>query len=209
MEKDSFLDSNVIINYVNYQKDKSSEIVNKCYLYIVNKQGRFIVCYAVIRELLNIVTKLAALHREVLTKIEDNNYVIDNSGHLSKRDLPLAEKLYLAHKGISGKELRKIFALERDIFEIEIEKFLKNKVDIKVIPLEEIKIELVNTLRDIIDNYADCRILASAIQHQQNEKTFLLVTADKKDLNQNHYECIKDYSILKDYKLPELLNLMS
>lgn len=208
MEKDSFLDSNVIINYANYQKDKSKEIVNKCYSYISNKQGRFIICYAVIRELFNVITKLTIIHREVLKKIENREYSLNKSKYLPIKDLFIAEKLYLAHKEINDQELREIFASERDIFEIEIEKFLKNKVDIKVIHVEEIKVELVNVIREIIENYADCQILASALQYQKDKDLFLFVTADKKDLYPNSYEYIKDYGKLKDYKFPELLNLM-
>ncbi len=207
MEKDSFLDSNVIINYANYQKDKSKEIVTKCYLYLAHKQSKFIICHAVIRELYNIITKLTIIHREVLKKIENHEYPLDKSKYLSKRDLPIAEKLYLAHKEINEKKLKEIFSSERDIFEIEIEKFLKNKVDIKVIPLDEIKFELVSLLGDIIENYADCQILASALQHQKDKDLFLFVTADKKDLNPNNYEYVQDYGILKEYKFPELHNL--
>ncbi len=206
MKKDIFLDSNVIINYANYQKDKSKEIVTKCYLYLSNKQSRFILCYAVIRELFNIITKLTIIHREVLKKIENNEYLLNKK--LSTRDLPIAEKLYLAHKEINEKKLKEIFASERDIFEIEIERFLKNKIDLKIVPIEEIKVELVNTLRDIIDNYADCQILASALQYQKEKDLFLFVTADKKDLNPNNYAYAQDYGILKNYKFPELLNLM-
>ncbi len=206
MEKNSFLDSNVIINYANYQKGKSKEIVTKCYLYLSNKQNKFILCYAVIRELENIITKRTVIHREVLKKIENDKYSLD--GNLPLRDLPIAEKLYLAYKQIGPKKIGEIFASERDIFEIEIEKFLKNKIDIKVIPIEEIKLELVNTLRDMIDNYADCQILASALQYQKDKDLFLFVTADKKDLNPSNYEYAQDYGVLKDYKFPELLNLM-
>lgn len=212
MEKDSFLDSNVIINYANYQKDKSKEIVTNCYLYLTNKKGKFIICYAVIRELFNIIKKLTIIHQEVLKKIENNEYLLDKSKYLPIRDLPIAEKLYLAHKEIKEKKLKEIFSSERDIFEIEIERFLKNKVDIKVIPLEEIKVELVNAVRDIIENYADCQILASALQYQKDKDVFLFVTADGKDLSPNNYEFIKEqfeinYSKEK-YIFPELLNLI-
>ena len=208
MEKDSFLDTNVIINYANYQKDKSREIITKCYQYLSNKQGRFIICYAVIRELENIISKLTVIHREVLKKIEKDTYHLGQSMLLSNRDLPIAEKLYLAHKETNEKKLKEIFSSERDIFEIEIERFLKNKIDIKVIGIDEIKVELVNALRDFIDNYADCKVLASALQYQKDKELFLFVTADKKDLNPNSYEYVQDCGILKEYKFPELLNLM-
>ena len=209
MNKDSFLDTNVIINFVNYQKDKSNEITTKCYSYITNKQGKFIVCYAVIRELAKIITKLSVIHKEVLRKIEDESYPLDESKYLSKKDILFAEKLYLVHKELNKDKLKEIFASERDIFEIEIDKFLKNKIDIRVIPLEQIKIELVNAIRDILDNYADCQILSSALQYQNEQKDiFLFVTADGKDLNPNNYDFLKSYDILKKFKFPELYNLM-
>lgn len=209
MSKNSFLDTNVIINYANYQKGKSDEIINKCYLYISNKEGKFIVCFAVIRELFNVMTKISIIHKEVLKKIEDGAYILSNSKYLSKRDIPFAEKLYLSHKEVKKDKLNEIFAAERDFFEIEIEKFLKNNIDFKAIPIEQIKIELVNAVRDIIENYADCQIIASALQYQkEQEDIFLFVTADSKDLNPNNYEYLKDYGILKNYKFPELHNLV-
>ncbi len=208
MNKNSFLDTNVIINFVNYQKDKSDEITTKCYSYIVNKQEKFIVCYAVMRELSNIMTKLSVIHKEVLKKIDNESYSLADSKNLSKKDVPFVEKLYLVHKGVNERRLKEIFSSERDIFEIEIERFLKNKADIKVISTDEIKVELVNVIREIIENYADCQILASALQYQKDKELFLFVTADKKDLNPNNYDYLKDYGILKDYKFPELHNLL-
>ena len=209
MSRDSFLDTNIIINYVNYQKDKSNEITTKCYSYILNKQGKFLVCYAVIRELSNIIKKLSIIHKEVLNKIDNESYSFLDSRNLSKKDIPFAEKLYLVYKEADKDKLKEIFASERDIFEIEIDKFLKNKTDIRVIPIEQIKIELVNVIRETIENYADCQILSSALQYQNEQKDiFLFVTADRKDINPNSYDYLKDYGILKKYKFPELLNLL-
>ena len=212
MRKDSFLDANVIINYANYQKDKSKEIVNKCYLYISNKQNKFILCYAVIRELFNTITKLTIIHIEVLKKVDNINYQLGKDKALPVRYLPIAEKLYLAHKEVDKNKLKELFASERDIFEIEIEKFLKNKVDIRAIPIEEIKADLISSIRDIIENYADCQILASALQYQKDKDLFLFVTADGKDFSPNSYEYLKKYFNInyskENYKFPELLNLM-
>ena len=208
MEKDSFLDTNVIINFTRYQKDKSDELTTKCYLYLSKKQGKFIVCYAVVRELSNVMSKLSVIHKEVLRKVSNESYSLATSTNLSKRDVPFTEKLYASYKSRDQRELQEIFASERDTFEIELERFLKNKVDFKVIPLEQIKVELVNLLRDIIENYADCQIVASALQHQAEQKElFLFVTADKKDLYPGNYEFIKDYGLLKRYRFPELHNL--
>ena len=54
MIKDNFLDTNIIFSYSNYNQ-LSKEIVKKCYLYITNKQGKFIVCGAVLEELQEII----------------------------------------------------------------------------------------------------------------------------------------------------------
>ncbi|KKP30789.1 MAG: hypothetical protein UR15_C0001G0034 [Parcubacteria group bacterium GW2011_GWA2_31_28] len=208
MNKDSFLDTNVIVNFINYQKGKSDEITTKCYLHIRNKTGKFIICYAVMRELSNIMTKLSIIHKEVLHKVEDESYSLKESKALSKKDVPFAEKLYVAYKNEPIDKIGQIFSSERDLFEIEIERFLKNNIDLRVIPLEQIKSELVNAIRDIIDNYADCQIVASALQHQnEQDEIFLFVTADKKDLSPNGYEYLKEYGTLKNYKFPELCNL--
>ena len=135
-------------------------------------------------------------------------YDVKTKGKFSTDDYKVVEKLYASYKNYDLQKLREIFALERDTFEIEIERFLKNKVDLKVIPLEQIKVELVNLIKDIIDNYADCQIVSSALQHQAEQKeVFLFVTADKKDLHPGNYDFIKDYGLLKNYKFPELHNL--
>lgn len=208
MIKDSFLDTNVIINFVNYQKDKSEEIVSKCYFYIVNKNGKFIICYAVLRELNNVMTKLSILHREVLKKLEDERYSLIENKNLSEKDIPFAQKIYSSFENYDKKKTKEELSNQRDMFEIEIEKFLKEKVDLRAIPLEQIKTEIVNTLREIIKNYADCQILASALQYQEDKDLFSFVTADKKDLDPNGYEYLKDYGLLKKCKFPELHNLM-
>ncbi|MEI6731921.1 MAG: PIN domain-containing protein [archaeon] len=210
MSQASFLDTNVIINYANYQKDKSDEIVQKCYSYVISKPGKFIVCYAVIRELSNVITKRSIIHKEVLRKIENNTYSFADSKNLSKRDIPFAEKLYLSFSKMDKEKLKETLASERDIFEIEIERFLKNKVDLRVVPIDQIKFELTNLIREVIENYADCQILASALQYQTEQKSeiFLFVTTDKKDLNPNSYDYLKDYGSLKNYIFPELHNLL-
>ena len=207
MEKDSFLDTNIIVYYINYNKESASEPISRSYFYIINKKGKFIICHAVIRELYNVMSKFATLHKEVLKKVEDNSYNLEESKNISKRDLPFAQKIYLSYKDYDIKELKRVFAAERDIFEIGIEQFLKNTADVKVVPLEQIEHELVNVLRDTINNYADCQILASALQYQKDKETFLFVTADGEHLDPNGYEYLKDEPKLRNYQFPQLKNL--
>jgi predicted nucleic acid-binding protein len=212
MDKDSFIDTNVIVHYANYQKDKSIEIVSRCYSYISNKSGKFIICYAVYNELFNVIQKLSIIHKEVLAKVENPGYSINKSNKLSERDISSAEKLYLIHKNTDVKKLSKIFASEREIFEIKIEQFLKYQLDEKVISIENIRIELVNKIREIIKNYSDCKILASAFQCQQDREIFKFVTADGEDLDPNGYEFLKGHiqtsKLIKEPIFPEFVNLM-
>lgn len=212
MEKDSFLDTNVIIYYINYQKESSTEPIFRSYSYIANKKGKFIVCQAVIRELYNVMSKFAVLHKEVLKKVEDNSYSFEESKNIPKRELPFAQKTYFSYKDYSIKELKEIFALERDIFEIGIEQFLKNKVDSQVMPMEQINLELVNKIRDVISNYADCQILASALQYQKDKEIFLFVTVDREHLDSKGYDFLKEHFEInypkEKCKFPELKNLI-
>lgn len=211
MDKDSFLDTNVIIYYINYQKESSTDPISRSYFYISNKKGKFIICHAVIRELYNVMSKFAALHKEVLKKVEDSSYNLEESKSISKRDLLFAQKTYFSYKDCSIKELKELFASQRDIFEIGIEQFLKNKADSQVMPMEQINLELVNKIRNIISNYADCQILASALQYQKDNEIFLFVTADGEHLDPNGYDFLKEHLEInyskERYQFPQLKNL--
>ncbi len=203
---DSFLDTNVIVYYVNYDKESASAASSRSYFYILNKKSRFIICHAVIRELGNVVNKFSTINKEVLKKVINPDYDLEKEKRIAKKDILFAQKLYLTYKDDNPEEIKETFALERDRFEIGIEQFLKNKVDIKVISIEQIEIELVNIIRDFVDNFADCQILASAIQYQKDKEKFLFVTADGEHLGSNNYNFLKQDSRLKNHKFPKLLN---
>ncbi len=96
---------------------------------------------------------------------------------------------------------------ELTILEIRIDQFLKFKVDEKVILIDEIRNDLVSILHDLVDNYSDCRILASAIQEQEKRAIFLFVTKDREHFNPNAYDFIKEDPRFEKYKFPELKNL--
>lgn len=209
MEKNSFFDTNIIINYAYYYEGSESQINKKCFIYIKNKIAKFIICYFVEKELFNFIKNRATLHKEILNKIENFDYSFENSLFLSKREIPYAKKLYEVYKNNPLEEVAKIFSEERNEIEIKIERFLKTKLDEKVIPIENINIGLLNALYNTITNHADCKILASALQlMQEKEEDFYLVTADAKDLSPNSYDFLKDDPKLEDYKFPTLKNLM-
>ncbi|MFH1711214.1 MAG: PIN domain-containing protein [Nanoarchaeota archaeon] len=212
MDKESFIDTNVIVHYANYQEDKSIDILKRCYSYVINKQGKFIICYMVIKELYTVMSQLSIIHKEVLMKVKDNNHSMKDNKNLSEKDLAFAEKVYSSYNHTEVKKLNEILSSEREIFEISIERFLKTQVDEKVIPIEQIQTELVNKIHDIIPNHADCKILASALQLQKIREPFLFVTADGKDLAPNHYDFLKEHFRInysrEGYLFPEMLNLM-
>ena len=211
MDKDSFLDNNIIINYSRYVKDGSLDIEEKCFLFIFNKKGKFILCGAVLEELSKFSKKKAFIHKIVIDKIKNESIHFENI--LNKKEVPFAKKLYEIFKDKDIKEVSKKLAFERDFTQISIDNFLNSKVDETIIHIEEIDNELVSKIHDFINNHADCKILASALQlqSQNNREIFLFVTADEKDFSPNGYAFLKDQFELiglnKKYRFPELINL--
>jgi len=215
MEKDNFLDTNVIFSYSNYHeqfKDDLPPIVGKCYNFISNKRGRFIVCFAALEELQEIIIKRARIHKIVLDKIQDPNIDFENNSFLSKRDIPRVKKIYEKFKGYKIEVVVNYFKLERRLSELVIQKFLENMTDERVVPIEQIETVIINEINDIITNRADCKILASALQIQKSRDLFIFVTADGKDLSPDIYNSLKEHFEINHKKeghiFPELLNLM-
>jgi hypothetical protein len=211
MVRDNFLDTNVIFNYSNYH-EQSGDIVKKCYFYICNKPGKFLICGAVLEELSEIIKVRARIHSVVIKKIEDPDYSFENNSSITFRDIPFAKKLYEKFKNNNVEEVANNFRLERRLSEIAIQKFLETSIGEKVIPIEQIQTELVNKIHNVVSNHADCKILASALQLQKNREIFLFVTADGKDLSPNHYSFLRDQFDIdypkENWIFPELFNLM-
>jgi hypothetical protein len=119
--------------------------------------------------------------------------------------------LYEFKKNISLNILSNAFLEDEIYLEMNIEHFLKTKVDEKVIPIDQIDINLVKKLNDYIDNYADCNMLASALQFQKDKEIFLFVSVDNKDFGSNRYDFLKEQFQInyskEAYKFPELLML--
>lgn len=213
---DSFIDTNVIFSYSNYNeqfKEEATLIIQKCYLYIINKKGKFILCGAVLEEIQEIIKKRARIHKSVIDKLQNpEKYSFENNSLISVKDIPIAKKLYERFKDNKIEKVADYFRLERSLSEIVIQKFLDISVDEKVIPIEDIDNNLVGKINDIIPNHADSKIIASALQLQKERETFLFVTADGKDLDPNGYNFLKEQLEIdlpkEKYKFPELLNLM-
>ncbi len=212
MEKKNFFDTSVVISYASYSPVAvNAEIVEKCYNYIQDAKGIFILCYYVISEINNRVKKRRIIYDEVLRKMKYPAHLIGESEKgrdLSNNDIPYAKKLYESNKNNPIEDTSIKFNNEQLKFERRIYNFLKNLVKERLIPLNEMSDKLVNLLHEFITEYADCKVLACALQAQQSEELFFFVTADKKHLNPNMYEFLKEDDRLKDYLFPEFINLM-
>lgn len=208
---DSFFDTNVVINYASFSKHVFYRINQLCHDYILSKKGRYILCHYVREEIDNRIKKRKIIHQEAIRKLKDRDYEIGSSSigkSLSERDIINAKKLYGVHSSKTANEVSAILLSERIEFEKKIEFFLKTLVDEVTLKKEEIDRSLVNLLYGIIEEYADCRVLASALQIQKDRAIFFLVTADKEHFNPNYYNFIKTDPRMEKLKFPELRNLL-
>jgi predicted nucleic acid-binding protein len=210
MVTEEFLDTNIIVNYVNHNEN-SKKIVKKTHDYVLEIKGKIILCGIVIKELNKLIERKSRIHKSVLILLENEEY--DLSKNLSSREVPFAKKLYAKFKNFDKEKLSKIFSQERILFEIEIDKFLKFKVDKIVIPISEVCPELVSKIHNLIQNIDDCKVLASALQYQkQEESLFNFVTADAGDFFVNGYNDLKEHFEInyskENWRFPELVNLM-
>ncbi len=209
-EMDSFLDTNVVINYSLYNSENSGGLFLKCFEYINSKREKFFVCYRVLRELKSVSKKLTLMRLEVVEKLKNKDYVfgsLDKEGIFGKRDLIKIKKIYLKRSGEDIKKVQEEFIEVGDIMFNRITFFLEKLVLEFVISEDKIDKGLVSILREFIDNYADCEVLASAILFQEERELFLFVTADR-DFAPNDYDFVKDDDRLDGYKFPRLKNLL-
>lgn len=211
MEKKNFFDTSVVISYASYSPETAnSEIVEKCHDYVKNAEGMFVLCYYVISEINNRVKKRRILYDEVLRKMKHPTHAVGESGKgrdLSDNDIPYAKKLYESNKNNPVEDTSIKFNNEQLKFERRIYNFLKNLVKERVIPLSDLSSDIVNILHEIIKNYADCKVLASALQAQQERDIFYFVTADK-HFHPNGYSYLQEEPRLSKMQFPELVNLM-
>jgi len=211
MEKDSFFDTSVVINYASFSKQINHKINNLCFDYVHNKKGRYILCYYVRDEILNRIKKRKIIHQEVISKLKDIEYNIGGaeiSKSLSGKDIIQAKKLYELHKNNAADKVSDYFLHERIAFEKKIEFFLETLVNEMLLEKGDIDTKIVNLLYETINEFGDCRVLASALQIQKERPVFFLVTVDKEHFNPNDYSFIKEDHRFKDYKFPELNNLL-
>jgi hypothetical protein len=211
---DSFFDTSVIIKYGGFDKNSNDKLSLKCFNYILSKKGKFLLAYYVEDEIKNRIKKRRIIFQEVLNKIKDSSYEIEKTkryNELRASDKAYLKKLYEKLKEKDITDAKRILSEEQINFEIRIDQFLKVQVDERTINIDEIKLELVKVLNNFVDDYADCKVLASAIQAQEKRETFLFVSCDN-HFSPNTYDFVKkqfeiDYP-KKNYKFPTLKNFL-
>lgn len=204
---DSFLDTVIIIKYIEYEYIKE-QLRKKCFEH-VKSSGKILISFLVKEELERQVVKRKEIYELVLKKIENSSFEIDyrKTAFLSKEDAIFAENLCLKLKGKSIEALKKEFDSEIGFLYASTALFLKNKVNEIAIKKSELNSFILSVVHDFIEDFADCRILTSAIQMQQSKSQFFFVTADR-HIDAGSYDFVEHDIRLKDYKKPKLKNLL-
>lgn len=205
---DSFFDTNIIIKYIEYNYNKEV-LRKKCFDYIALLKDKIFISFIVKDEALRVIIKRKEIYENVLKKLQNPNYVIDysRSAFLNKSDARFAEVLYLKLKGKNRAKLKEDFNSEIDFLNVALASFIKNKVNKISIKKDELDNKIISILNDFIEDFADCRILASAIQMQQEKEQFLFVTADR-HIGPGEYDFIEKEIRLKEFRKPKLKNFL-
>jgi predicted nucleic acid-binding protein len=205
---DSFLDSTVIIKYFEYDYIKE-QLRKKCFEYIKSSNEKIFISFIVKDELNRVILQRKEIYECVLKKIRDPGYELDykNTIYLNKQDTLFVQELYLKLKDKDINRLKQDFDSEVDFLKASLDLFLKNKVNEIAINKSELNDFVLSVIHDFMSDFADSRVLTSAIQMQKNKDIFFFVTADK-HFSPNEYKFIKDEPRLKEYKFPELKNLL-
>ena len=110
---DSFFDTSVVIHYGSFSKLISITLIKKCYEYITNKNGKFLLGYYIEEEIKTRVKKRSIIFQEALNKIINSSYEFEKSNsflNLNERDKISIKKLYEKYKGSNPIKVKKIFA---------------------------------------------------------------------------------------------------
>ncbi|MDA3778850.1 MAG: hypothetical protein PF487_01220 [Bacteroidales bacterium] len=209
MVSDDFLDTNIIINYINCGNG-SQKIVKKSHDYVSSIEGSVLLCGYVFYELENYKKNKKFLFKSVLNKMKDDSY--DFFDLLGSRQIPAAKKLYLKVKDIEIQKVSKIFSKERILFEIGLDRFMELFVKEIIIQKKDVDESLAKKINDLISNIDDCRVLASALQCEKvKERAINFVTADD-DFDSAGYEYLKEHFEInyakEKWQFPKLVNLL-
>ena len=205
---DSFLDTGVVIKYFEHDYMKE-ELGKRCYEYVKNIQNKILISFIVQEEAHRVILKRKEIYDYILNKIQDPSLEIEykETVYMNKQEFIFAKDLYLKLKNENIKELKKNFDSEIDFLKASLDLFLKNKVNETAIGKSELDNLILSIVHNFIEDFADCRVLTSAIQMQQHRDIFFFVTADK-HFDSGSYDFIENELKLKNYKKPQLKNLL-
>jgi len=207
---DSFFDTSVVIHYASFSKLLEKPLAKKCYNYIKNKKGKFLLGYYIEGEIKRRIKNRRIMYQEVLNKIINSMYEFDKSSlfrSLNDRDKKTAKQIYELSKGKKPEQVKRNLSEDQTVFEIQIETFLKFLIDDRLVEEENIRKELLSIIKEYGCSHADCMVLTSAIQAQESLAIFYFVAADK-HFNSNEYDFLKKDPRIIEMKFPKLKNLL-
>ncbi len=205
---DSFFDTTVIIKTLEYTYIKE-ELRKKCSECVKLSEKRLI-SFIVKEELERVIIKRKEIYENVIKKINNSSFQIDykKSSFLNKEDQLFAENMYLKVKSKNLTELKKEFDSEINFLNYSLIVFIKEKINEILITKSELDKSIVLIINEFIKDFADCKVLASAIQIQQNKQQFVFASADR-HFDPNGYNYLENEEPrLEKYLFPKLKNLL-
>ena len=205
---DSFLDLTVILNYFEYNYFKEP-LKKKCFEYVKENEAKILISFFVQEGLKRVILKRKEMYNLVLKKIKDPTYeiIFEKAVLLNKKDILFANSLYLNLKKEEFFGLKSKFDNEINFLNFSVSYLLEKLNNKFLIKEENLDNSLISLIRNFIEDYEDCQVLASAIQMQQDREQFLFVTADQHFIP-GSYDALKEDIRLKEYEKPILKNLL-
>jgi predicted nucleic acid-binding protein len=209
---DSFLDTTVIIKYLEYDYIKE-QLTKKCFEHVKSSDSRIIISFIVKDETNRAILKRKEIYEYILKKIKEPDYELDSKKaiYLNKQDIIHSRELYLKFKEKDFNRLKQDFNDEINFLNASFDLFLRKRIDEISITKSELDKFLLSIIHNFIEDFADCRVLTSAMQIQQDKNTFFFVTADD-HFNPNTYKFIEEQFKIdyqkENYKFPTLKNFL-
>jgi len=198
----------IIVKYIEYNYIEE-QLRKKCFEYIKSSNTKILISFIVKEELRRVILQRKKMYECVLRKIKNPTYEIDytKTNFLNKGDAIFAQNIYSKLKEKNIIKLKKEFDSEIDFLNVSVALFLKNKVNEISIKKSDLDHFILSIVHEFIVDFADCRVLTSAMQMQQNRDIFFFVTADK-HIDSGSYDFVENDLRLKNHKKPKLKNLL-
>jgi hypothetical protein len=204
-----FLDMSLIIYYCY----RTGLDIEKKVIKFIDEKGKnlFLVCYYILDENLpKWIKRMRIIFKEIKRKINNPEYELWSSPEsklLFKKDKINGEKILKKYELTKNKkEFLEIIEKGWIYAETRIKIFLRDLIDEKVIPINEIDFELKSVLFTFLNNISDAMTLASGIQ-EHNRKELILITTDKEHWTKDNLEwALPEHSTIrrKYPKIPEI-----